>query len=237
MLKVLYSKAIGSVLWPVVVSQPDTAYAIGILSQFIQNPGPVHWEALKRVISYLGTTKDHWLTFGGKDEGKIRGYCDANWASQHHWHSISGFLFHFGKGAVSWSLKKQAVIALSSTEAKYILQTHAAKEAVWLRNFVVELQGKTQGPLTVLCNNQGAIVLLKDNKFHSRTKHIDLQYHFIREVVDEGKINVKYIPTAENVANVFTKALARPKFEVFVEGLGLGEMEEGRKNKELRSKG
>ena len=129
------------------------------------------------------------------------------------------------------------VIALSSTEAEYISQTHAAKEAVWLRNFVVELQGKKQGPLTMLCDNQGAIMLSKDNKFHSRTKHINLQYHFIREVVDEGKINVKYIPTAKNVTNVFMKSLARPKFEVFIEGLGLGEMEEGKKNKESRLKG
>ena len=125
---------------------------------------------------------------------------------------------------------------MSSTEAKYISQTHAAKEAVWLRNFVVELQGKSQGPLTMLCNNQGAIVLSKDNKFHLRTKHINVRYHFIREAVDEGKINVEYIPTAENVTNVFTKALARPKFEVFIEMLGLGGIKEGRKNKELRLK-
>ena len=117
-----------------------------------------------------------------------------------------------------------------------ISQTHAAKEAVWLRNFVVEIQGKPQGLLTVLCDNQGAIALSKDNKFHSRMKHIDLRYHFIREAVDEGKINVEYIPTAKNVANVFTKALARPKFEVFIEMLGLGGIKEKRKNTELRLK-
>ena len=236
MLKVPYSKAIGSVLWPVVISWPDMVYTIGILSQFIQNLGPVHWEALKRVISYLGTTKDHWLTFGGKEKGEIQGYCDADWASQHHWHSISGFLFHFGEGAVSWSSKKQAVIALLSTEAEYISQTHAAKEAAWLRNFIVELQGKPQGLLTVLCDNQGAIALSKDNKFHSRMKHIDLRYHFIREAIDEGKINVEYIPTAENITDVFTKALARLKFEVFIEMLGLGGIKEERKNKESRLK-
>ena len=147
-----------------------------------------------------------------------------------------GFSFHFGEGAVSWSSKKQAVVALSSIEAEYISQTHAAKEAVWLRNFIVELQGKPQGPLTVLCDNQGAIALSKDNKFHSRTKHIDLRYHFIREAVEEGKINVEYIPTTENVTDVFTKALARPKFEVFIEMLGLGGIKEGRKNKESRLK-
>ena len=83
----------------------------------------------------------------------------------------------------------------------------------------------------MLCDNQGAIALSKDNKFHSRTKHIDLHYHFIREAVDEGKINVQYIPTAENVSDIFTKALPRPKFEVFVERLGLAMMEEEGKKK------
>ena len=174
--------------------------------------------------------KNYWLTFGGKEKGKIQGFCDADWASQQHRHSISGFSFHFGQGAVSWSSKKQAVVALSSTEAEYIAQTHAAKEAVWIRNFVIEVQGTTHGPLTMLCDNQGAIALSKDNKFHSRTKHIDLHYHFIREAVDEGKINVEYVPTAENVADIFTKALPRPKFESFVERLGLATMgEEGKK--------
>jgi hypothetical protein len=96
-----YSEAIGSVLWPVVVSRPDAAYAVGILSQFIQNPGQAHWEGVKRVISYLGSTKNLWLTFGGKKEALIEGYCDhdADWASQAHRHSISGFSFHYGCGA------------------------------------------------------------------------------------------------------------------------------------------
>ena len=115
-----YSEAIGSVLWPVVVSRPDAAYAVGILSQFIQNLGPAHWEGVKRVINYLGSTKDLWLTFGGGREGAVEGFCDADWASQKHRHSISGFSFHYGAGAVSWSSKKQPVVSLSSTEAEYV---------------------------------------------------------------------------------------------------------------------
>jgi hypothetical protein len=221
-----YSEAIGSVLWPVVVSRPDAAYAVGILSQFIQNPGPAHWEGLKRVINYLGSTKNLWLTFGGQRETLIEGFCDADWASQKHRHSISGFSFHFGCGAVSWSSKKQNVIALSSTEAEYVAQTHAAKEAIWLRSFVSEIRGGEEKPLTVLCDNQGAIALAKDNKFHSRTKHIDLRYHFIREAVENGKISVKYIPTDENVSDIFTKPLGKPKFQRFVELLGLRVLKE-----------
>ena len=147
-LHITNSEAIGSVLWPVIISRPDAVFAVGILSQFIQNPRPAQWEALKWVISYLGSLKNYWLTFGGKEKGKIQGFCDADWASQQHRHLISGFSFHFRQGAVSWSSKKQAVVALLSTEVEYIAQTHAAKEAVWIRNFVTEVQGTTHGPWT-----------------------------------------------------------------------------------------
>jgi hypothetical protein len=216
-----YSEAIGSVLWPVVVSRPDAAYAVGILSQFIQNPGQAHWEGVKRIIRYLGCTKDLWLTFGGLDENLVKGYCDADWASQNHRHSISGYSFHMGTGAVSWSSKKQNIVALSSTEAEYIAQTHAAKEGVWLKSFVEEVCGTRGGAVKINCDNQGAIALAKDNKFHSRTKHIDIRYHFVRESVENKKISVSYIPTNDNVADVFTKALSKPKFQRFVELLGL----------------
>ena len=195
-------------------------------SASIQNPGPAHWEGVKQVINYLGSTKDLWLTFGGGREGAVEGFCDADWASQKHRHSISGFSFHYGAGAVSWSSKKQPVVSLSSTEAEYVAQMHAAKEAIWLRSFVSEITGKQEKPLTILCDNQGAIALSKDNKFHARlgTKHIDLRYHFIREAVEDGKIKVKYVPTDENVSDIFTKALPKPKFTRFVEMLGLKEV-------------
>ena len=231
-----YSEAIGSVLWTVVVSWPDAAYAVGVLSQFIQNPGQAHWEGVKRVISYLGSTKDLWLTFGGKGE-TLEGFCDADWASQKHRHSISGFSFHYGSGTVSWSSKKQNVISLSSTEAEYVAQTHAAKEAIWLRKFISEIQGSGEKQLTIHCDNQGAIALAKDNKFHGRTKHIDLRYHFIREAVEDGKIEMKYIPTDENVSDIFTKALPRPKFERFQESLGLRSAENDGDNEQKPSLG
>ena len=98
---------------------------------------------------------------------------------------------------------------------------HAAKEALWIRSLIVEIQGQQSGPIKLHCDNQGAIALAKDNKFYSRTKHIDLQYHFIQEVVEDNKLVVNYIPIKENVADIFMKALHRPKFEGFVERLGL----------------
>jgi hypothetical protein len=221
-----YSKALGSVLWPTVVSRLDTAYAVGTLSQFMQNPGQAHWEGIKRVINYLGHTKDLWLTFGGKKQEMLKGYCDADWVSQSHCHSISGYSFHYGLGPISWSSKKQGIIVLLSTEAEYIAETHAVKEGIWLKNFVREIIGEKIGPLTMMADNQGAISLAKDNKFHACTKHIDMRHHFVHEAVKDKKIKMKYVPTSENVTNIFTKALPKPKFAEFIQKLGLAMMKE-----------
>jgi hypothetical protein len=126
-----------------------------------------------------------------------------------------------GQGAVIWSSKKQYIIALSSTEAEYIAQMHEAKEVLYLRSFIGEIWEKFSTPLTINCNNQGVIVLSKDNKFHACTKHIDIQYHFIHKAVKDTKINVKYISMDENPANIFIKPLAKVKFWQFVQLLGL----------------
>ena len=218
------------------ITRPDCAFAIGILSQFIQNPGNAHWEALKWVIVYLGATKDLWLTFGGRSQKLVEGFCDSNYANQQDHHSIVGFAYHFGQGAISWSSKKQQVIALSTVKAEYIAQAHAAKEALWLRSFVNEIRKEPVRAITINSDNQGAIALLKDNKFHSRTKHIDIRYHFICEAVEDGKVSVVYIPTDENPADIFTKPLAKAKFRGFVELLGLGAIDENIGSKKERGR-
>ena len=126
-----------------------------------------------------------------------------------------------GAGAISWSSKKQHVVALSSTEAEYIAQTHMAKEALWLHSFLQELRSTPDDPLIINCNNQGAIALAKDNKFHVCTKHIDVRYDFICEAVEDRKVMVQYIPTRDNVSDIFTKPLAKAKFQELAELLGL----------------
>jgi hypothetical protein len=175
---------------------------------------------LKRVIQYLYTTRDLWLTFGGKDYA-LEGYTDSDWASQPHQHSISGYAFTFGCGVVTWSSKKQPIVTLSSTEAEYVAATHATKEVLWLRSFLGEFTDLFKTPTTLHCDNNSAMELSKDSKFHARTKHIDIRYHFIREAVENRMITVKYVPTKENLADIFTKALPRPEFEHFVKKLGL----------------
>jgi hypothetical protein len=135
-----------------------------------------------------------------------------------------GYLFHVGHGAVSWSSKKQQVIALLTVESEYIVQAHAAKKALWLHTFIAELRGEPAQPLRINCDNQGAIAMSKDNKFHTRMKHIDILYHFIHEVIEDRKVSVIYVLTDDNPADIFTKPLAKAKYRCFVEMLGLRQL-------------
>ena len=151
----------------------------------------------------------------------VQGFCNANWGSSPHHHSISGYSFHMRNRAISWSLKKQYITALLSTKVEYIALTHTVKEAPWLHTFLSELWGAPYGSMTINCDNKGAIVLSKDNKFHVRTKHIDIHYHFIHDCVGNGKVLVKYILSKDNILDIFTKALPKQRFTNLTEWLGL----------------
>lgn len=125
-----YREALGALQYLSVTTQPDITYAVSILTWLSQNPGITHWNGVKHVYTYLKYTRDLWCTFGGQ-QAKIAGYTDADGMSQEDRHAISGYIFMLNGGAVSWSLKWQDMISLSTTEAKYIALTHAAKEAIW----------------------------------------------------------------------------------------------------------
>src|SRR5215510_13731688 len=157
-LDVPYQEACGHILWPAVVTRPDIQFAVGILARYTKDPSHAQWNAVLRVIRYLYTTRDKWLVLGGwKDE--LTGYADADWASQPDRHSIAGYCFFLGNGAISWSSKRQSIIALSTAEAEYIAGVHAAKEVIWLRMLLNEL-GVKQDKATILrCDNQSAIAL------------------------------------------------------------------------------
>ena len=215
-----YQAACGSVLWAAIISRPDVQFAIGILVQHTQNATETHWKALKRTIRYLDTTRDLWLTFGGVDRS-IRGYTDSDWGSQPDRYSISGYAFAFGCGTISWRSKKQPIVALSTTEAEYIVMTDASKEALWLRHFLEEIHPDFSIVVPLHSDNQSAIALARDNKFHQRSKHISLRYHHIRDRVKNNEISIHYIPSTDNFADILTKALPRPQFEYLRNGLGL----------------
>jgi hypothetical protein len=220
--KTKYREMIGSLMYVTVMTRPDISFAVSTLSQYLENPHTTHLKAVTRVFRYLLGTKHLKLVLGGS-HSEISGYSDADWASHVHRHSISGFVYFIGAGIVSWSCKKQPIVTLSSTEAEYVALTHSSKDILWIHKLLSEFSRifSFQMPTTLLCDNQGAIRLSKDSTFHARTKHIDVHFHFIRQTISTGHIVLKYCPTSDMIADVFTKSLAHHKFEKFRDLLGL----------------
>jgi hypothetical protein len=193
-------------------TRPDIAFAVANLSQFMRNPGRTHWEAAKRTIRYLKATADCGITFGTTDEG-FEVYVDADWGSQPHRHSMSGYVVMLNGGPVAWSSRKQPIIALSTAEAEYIALTVAIREILYLKLLTEELYDITISSIPVYSDNQAAIALASNNKFHARTKHIDLRYHFVRSYIKDGLFELRYCPTDDNIADALTKPLARPRLQ------------------------
>ena len=205
-------------------TRPDLAYAVAALGQHAANPGPDHQHTLECIFRYLHATANHQLVLGRSTASvpTLLGYADSNWASNvNDRKSTSGYVFTLGGGAISWSSKKQPTVALSSTKAEYIAGAHAAKEAIWLRLLLSELRQDMSSPTTLHVNNQSAMAIVRNPEFHERTKHIDVHYHYIRQVIDDGTMRLAYTLTQEQVVDILTKGLPPASHIKFTGAMGV----------------
>lgn len=218
--KVPYSSAVGSLMYAMVCTRPDIGYAVGVVSRFLSNPGKEHWEAVKWILRYLRGTAKRSLCFGNGDQMLI-GYSDSDMAGDvDSRKSTSGYLITFAGGAVSWQSKLQKCVTLSTAEAEYVAVTETSKEMLWMKNFLIEL-GHDQVDYVVNCDNQSTIHLAKNPMFHSRSKHIDIRYHWIREALDEKRLKIEKIHTDLNWSDMMTKSLPTKKVEDCCQGAGV----------------
>jgi hypothetical protein len=218
-----FQAIIGCLTFAMTATRPDLSAAVGALSQFMAAPSQEHMGAAKRILRYVKRTLDYGLTFDGTGGSILTGYSDADWAGDLvERRSTSGYTFQFCGGTISWSSKRQSVVARSSTEAEYIAMSQAAAEAVWLRRFLRDLGFAQSSPTTIYADNLSAMALSRNPLFHNRTKHIDVQYHYIRECVLNTIIEPVHVSSEEMVADVLTKGLARPKFRYFCGKLCVG---------------
>ncbi|MCO5568331.1 hypothetical protein L7F22_022030 [Adiantum nelumboides] len=172
-----------------VATRPDIAHAVGVVSRFMANPGRLHWDAVKSIMRYLKGTKHKCLCYG-KGPLELKGFCDSDMSGNVDTRkSTSGYAFTLAGGAVSWRFRLQKIVALSTTEAEYISATEASKEAIWLARLCSKFGLPDKAPM-LGCDSQSAICLAKNAMFHARTKHIDVRYHFIREVLEDGLITL-----------------------------------------------
>ncbi|KAJ6978840.1 hypothetical protein NC653_027111 [Populus alba x Populus x berolinensis] len=211
MSRVLYESAVGSLMFVMICTRPNIAQAVGAASRYMANPSREHWNTIKRILRYIKGTSDAVLCYGGS-KFTVRGHIDLDFAGDlEKRKSTTGYVFIIAGGAVSWVSKLQTVIALSTTKAEYMATTQACKEAIWMKKLMEEL-GHKQEKILLYCDSQSALHIARNPVFHSRTKHIDVQYHFVREVVEDGSVDFQKVHTKENQADALTIPINTDKY-------------------------
>jgi hypothetical protein len=217
----LYRQIIGSLMY-LTNTKPDICFAVNTLSQFLVEPRRVHLVVAKHVMRYLKGTLDCGLSYNGDRDFRLSGYTDSDWVgSVSDRKSTSGCCFSMGSAMISWQSRKQSSIALSMAEAEYIVACSASCEAIWLRKLLTGLFDLEMEATAILCDNQSCIKMIENPVFHDKSKHIEIRYHYIHDMVQRGAIKLRYISTDEQVANVLTKPLSHVKFEHFQDKLGV----------------
>ena len=217
-----YFKSIVGSLRYLASTRPDITYGVGIISRFMEKPYQSHLQAAKRILRYVSGTRDHGILYSYTDNFDLLGYTDSDWAGDTETRkSTSGYAFFLGSGVISWSSKKQQVVALSTAEAEYMALASGACQAIWLRWMLRELMHEQAGPTKLMCDNKSAIALAKNPVFHGRSKHIDIKYHYIREQVKDGEIELNFCRSEDQIADILTKPLKADLFERLKTMLGV----------------
>jgi Reverse transcriptase (RNA-dependent DNA polymerase) len=217
-----YQSLIGSLLYVQIGTRPDISFAVSRLAQYAANPSNQHLRLANYVLSYLSGTIDARLCYDGMNGDGLHGYSDSSLGDQtDDRHSTCGYVFLLANGAISWSSRKQRTPAQNTTEAEYMAMTDAANQAAWYRSFLSELDYTVENPVPIHGDNKGAIDLALNPVTGRRSKHIDIKHHVIREYVENEQISLVRTPTAEMVADGFTKPLSRTLLLRFNADMGL----------------
>ena len=216
---------IGSLLY-LTASRPDITYAVGVCARYQANPKISHLNQVKRILKYVNGTSNYGIMYCHCSDSMLVGYCDADWAgSADDRKSTSGGCFYLGNNLISWFSKKQNCVSLSTAEAEYIAAGSSCSQLVWMKQMLKEYNVE-QDVMTLYCDNMSAINISKNPVQHSRTKHIDIRHHYIRDLVDDKVITLKHVDTEEQIADIFTKALDANQFEKLRGKLGICLLEE-----------
>ena len=210
-----YREAVGCLMYAMILTRPDIAFTVSRVAKFTSNPHHSHWTAVKRIFRYLlGTVNLGISYYGTSQDLSLRGYCDADYAGdQDDRKSRTGYMFLLANGAVAWCSKRQGCTADSATEAEFVAMAESVKEALWLRRLLHSLGFPSSTPTPIFSDNQGAIQLVKNPKFHKRTKHIETKYYLIREKYELKQVDVFYINTKQQLADTLTKPLSGEVFQ------------------------
>jgi len=211
----LFKQIVGSLRY-LCNSRPDIAYVVGIISRFMSEPRVSHLLAAKRVMRYIIGTPQYGILFSkclNENSMELIEYSDADWCGdKQDRKSTSGYLFKFLNDPISWCAKKQPVVALSTCESKYIAGCMVACQAVWLENILKEMEIEVSRPIALFIDNKSAISLARNTILHGRSKHIEAKFHFLREQVNKGALQIVHCSTELQLADIFTKTWKVDRF-------------------------
>ncbi|XP_015950729.2 uncharacterized mitochondrial protein AtMg00810-like [Arachis duranensis] len=208
----LYRLVVGSLQY-LTITRPELAYAVGKLSQFMQDSLESHWKLVKRIFRYASETIKYGLHLHKNDLLNITAYCDSDWGGDpDDRKSIGGMCVFLGRNLVSWSFKKQSVVARSSTEAEYRAMADLVAELIWIKNLLSELKVTASTP-TIYCNNLSAMLLAANPILHSKSKHFETDLHFVRDYVSNKVVQVSHVLGSVQLEDILTKAIASGMFK------------------------
>jgi hypothetical protein len=203
-------------------SRPDIAFAVQQLSQHCHDFAIAHWTAVKRVIRYLKGTRDLGIIFRrSAGNPQIDIYIDADFANLADSKSIGGYFCIYGGSVIAWLSKKQSRIALSTTESESMALIPASKHGLWVHHLLNELDLPSSDLINLYCDNLQTISNIQDASLHARTKHLRVECHWVRELVDHNEMGITYIKSEDNLADILTKALPLPQHEYLLQKLGM----------------
>ncbi|KAI5339872.1 hypothetical protein L3X38_019145 [Prunus dulcis] len=207
-------------------TRANIMHVVSLISHFMENSIELYLAAAKRIFRYLKGTIDFGV-FYKKEASGFFGFVNSDYAGdQDDRRSTSRYVFMIGSGAVAWSSKKQPIVTLSTTKAEFVAATSCACQAIWLRRLIEALHYMQQGPTSIYCDNFYTIKLLKNPVLHERSKHIDVRYHFLRDLYKDDVIDLIYCKSEDQIADIFTKPLKLPMFVKLRNLLGVSSLKD-----------
>lgn len=217
---------VGSLMY-LTATRPDIMFAVSLISRFMEHPTELHVLAAKRILHYLKGTTDLGVFYKKGEKSDLMGFIDSDYIRDvNDRSSTSGYVFIMGSGVVSWSSKKQQVVASSITEAEFIAGASCACQAVWLSRILGELNFPPLESTAVYCDNSSTIKLSKNPVLHGRSKHIDVRYHFLHDLTKDGIIELVHCRSEDQIANILAMPLKIATFMRLLGLLGMYSLEE-----------